>query len=278
MLFKRMKKYHVLMLLLACLTFFGCSRIDLVDKANISLITDWSFRGENVIIPNERIVHIAGQTLKLQNDTNRLPALLPDEYELLVHSASPDLQIKEGIATAVLEQGKFPSRLGWFFSYFDTIFYQNDAVRFITAQMQQQVRQLDLVLEPHGGSALGIEKIQAQLTGLTSGWDLKNNKPLAKNTEVPLNFIKQANGSWMASVRLLGVVGDTQFLQGDISFTNGTPLPLSVKADLSSELKDFNHTKHLPLRLKADLETPTDAGFTAIINDWVEVDASGTAQ
>ena len=278
MLFKKMKKYDALILMLLSLTFVGCSRIDLVDKAHISLITDWSSRGENVHIPNDRIVHIAGQTLKFQNDTNRLPALLPGQYDVLVHNSSPSLQIKEGIATVVLDQGKFPLYLDWFFSRFDSITYQNDAVQFITAQMQQQVRQLDLVLQPIGGSAPQIEKIQTQLTGLTTGWDLKNNKPLEKSTEVPLSFIKQPNGTWEASIRLLGVVGDIQLIQGDISFKKGTPLPLSVKADLSAELKDFNNNKHLPLRLKAAIETPSEAGFTATINDWVQINETGTAQ
>lgn len=278
MLFKKMKKYDALILMLLSLTFVGCSRIELVDKADISLITDWSSRGENVPIPNERVLHIAGQTLTFQNDTTRLPALLPGQYDILVHSSSPFLQVKQGVATAVLDQGKFPLHLDWFFSRFDSITYENDAVQFITAQMQQQVRQLDLVLEPMGGSASQIEKIQVALTGLTTGWDLKHNKPLANSTEVPLSFIKQPNGTWMASIRLLGVVGASQLIQGDISFKKGTPLPLSVRADLSAELKDFNSNKHLPLRLKAAIETPTEAGFTAIINDWVQVNESGTAQ
>ena len=85
----------------------------------------------------------------------------------------------------------------------------------LTAVMHQQVRQLTLVIEPTGDAADRIESIEGSLSGAAGTLDFATGT-YGATSDVALHFTMITEGSdagkWTATVRLLGITGNTQTL------------------------------------------------------------------
>ena len=80
-------------------------------------------------------------------------------------------------------------------------------------------------------------------------------------------------GKWTATVRLLGIAGNSQRLTATLTYTGSNPQPTSLNSDLTAALDSFNDGKTAPLTLGGTIaETPGEAGFTGEITDWETVD------
>ena len=76
-------------------------------------------------------------------------------------------------------------------------------------------------------------------------------------------------GKWTATVRLLGITGNTQTLTATLTYADGNPADTGLESDLTAALADFNADKTVPLTLVGTIaETPAEAGVTATIEDW----------
>ena len=166
--------------------------------------------------------------------------------------------------------------LGWLFTYVQEMTIEADTDHDLTAAMHQQVRQLSLVIEPTGDAADRIESIEGSLSGAAGTLDFAAGT-YGTASDVALHFTRITEGSdagkWTATVRLLGITGNTQTLTATLTYTDGNPADTGLESDLSAALADFNADKTVPLTLGSTIaETPTEAGFTATIGDWEEVD------
>ena len=146
----------------------------------------------------------------------------------------------------------------------------------LTAVMQQQVRELTLMIEPAGDAADRIESIEGTLSGAAGTLDFATGTH-STPSEVELHFTKITDGDdagkWTATVRLLGIVGDAQRLTATLTYTDGNPADTSLESDLTTALDSFNDGKTAPLTLGGTLaETPDEAGFTGEISGWEKVD------
>lgn len=268
-------KYFVLLLFMMSLV--GCARIDLHEEGKIYLSTDWSEKMDGIHLDGRYMVLIGSDTLYFNGLKNELPSYYPGSYSMYIYNPVLGITIKDGLATVAQESGMLLPSPGWLFSAYVDIQIENDSEREVEVKVQQQVRELTLVLKPTGGTKDRIKNIQAKLSGVAGQWDLKSNSAKGNGMEVPLQFNKQSNGDWTAIVRLLGCVGTSQMLSGSVSFQDGIPENLIISSDLSSSMKDFNQQKHVPLQLQAGFETQTAVGFEVSIRDWVVVNESGTA-
>ena len=165
---------------------------------------------------------------------------------------------------------------GWLFTSVQEVTIEADTDHDLTAVMRQQVRQLTLVIEPTGDAADRIESIEGSLSGAAGTLDFATGTYGAVS-DVALHFTRITDGSdagkWTATVRLLGIAGDTQRLTATLTYADGNPADTSLESDLTAALADFNADKTVPLTLGGTIaETPTEAGFTATIGDWEEVD------
>lgn len=269
---------YVLLYSMLLLSLLGCkTRTDLVDFGEISLITDWTRRMAELSVPASYTVKIGEQLLTFSGSSNPLPELLPGNYPLLAYNTAEGFTVSNSLASVVLQNGLLSPQPGWLFSARGSIQVQNNKTESVTLQMQQQVRLLKITLTPTGGTAGRLTGIQATLSGLAGSWDLAEEKPAGSALSVPLLFAKQANGSWQAEVRLLGIVGAKQELRGTLHFQDGNPVDLALESDLSKDLAGFNTDKHIPMSLNATMETYTEAGFSVRINDWKRETETGTA-
>ena len=142
--------------------------------------------------------------------------------------------------------------------------------------MLQQVRQLTLVIEPTGDAAGRIESIEGCLSGAAGMQDFATGTYGAAS-DVALHFTKITEGSdagkWTATVRLLGIAGDTQRFTATLTYSDGNPADTSLESDLTAALADFNSDKTEPLTLGGSIaETPDGVDFTATITDWETID------
>lgn len=262
----------------------------------VTLTTDWSRISEGLTVPESYTVAAtlngttaSDYTATLTGITNRLDHLFaPGTYRFLVHNTAEHITLAGTLATVseapgpADDAGRYVhSAPGWLFSATADLAIAQDTEHTLTATMQQQVRQLTLIIEPTGGTPQRVESIVGTLSGVAASYDMDSGTHGAP-ASVALEFRRIADGAdagkWKATVRLLGTAGEVQKLTATLRFADGSPRPVDFDSDLSAELAAFNAEKRRPLTLGGKMvETPTEAGFGATITDWTPVTGSGTA-
>ena len=251
------------------------------DTGKVTVTADWSDRGEGVDIPASWHIAMGDYTGTENGATHSSDHLFsPGSYTLAAYN------IPEGItasgttaAVAAADGGCIVNTPGWLFTSVQEVEIEADTDYSLTAVMQQQVRELTLMIEPAGDAADRIESIEGTLSGAAGTLDFATGTH-STPSEVKLHFTKITDGDdagkWTATVRLLGIAGDAQRLTATLTYTDGNPADTSLESDLTAALNGFNDGKTAPLTLGGTLaETPGEAGFTGEITDWETVDGGG---
>jgi hypothetical protein len=100
--------------------------------------------------------------------------------------------------------------------------------------------------------------------------NIGNGNPEGNPVTVPLSFESlNAQDSFAAIVRLLGITGTGQTLSLTLHFADDNPRSFTLTSDLSDALAAFNAEKKTPLTLTSGIMvTITPLGVTAEIADW----------
>lgn len=250
------------------------------DYGKITVTADWTDRGDGVDIPAEWTVTM-GDYAGTETGESHVPDYLfnPGSYTHAAYNIPEDITISGTTATVAPETGNgtyISNAPGWLFTSVQEVTVEADTDYELTAAMHQQVRQLTLVIEPTGDAADRIESIEGSLIGAAGTLDFAAGTYGAAS-DVALHFTKITEGSdagkWTATVRLLGITGDTQRLTATLTYADGNPADTGLESDLSAALADFNADKTVPLTLSGTIaETPTEAGVTATITDWTVIE------
>lgn len=284
---KTTTRYTTTILSLALLlTLGGCVKDELhdtphPDTGKVTVTADWSDRGEGVDIPAEWTVTMGGYTGTETGATHSPDYLFnPGSYTLAVYNPADGITVSGmTAAVAAADGGCIVNTPGWLFTSVQEVEIEADTDYSLTAVMHQQVRELTLVIEPTGDAAERIESIEGTLSGAAGTRDFATGTH-GTPSEVKLHFTKITEGDdvgkWMATVRLLGIAGNSQRLTATLTYTDGNPQPTSLNSDLTAALDGFNDDKTTPLTLGGTLaETPDEAGFTGEITGWETVDSGG---
>ena len=284
---KTTTRYTRTILTLALLfTLGGCVKDELhdtphPDTGKVTVTADWSDRGEGVDIPAEWTVTMGGYTGTETGATHSPDYLFnPGSYTLAVYNPADGITVSGmTAAVAAADGGCIVNTPGWLFTSVQEVEIEADTDYSLTAVMHQQVRELTLVIEPTGDAAERIESIEGTLSGAAGTLDFATGTH-GTPSEVKLHFTKITEGDdvgkWMATVRLLGIAGNSQRLTATLTYTDGNPQPTSLNSDLTAALDGFNDDKTTPLTLGGTLaETPDEAGFTGEITGWETVDSGG---
>lgn len=263
------------------------------DSGTITLTTDWSGIGEGLTAPAAYTVATlpaaaagatGGYTATLNGTTNTLDRLFdPGAYRILVYNTPEHITVSG--TTASVEAATPPAGLSgtfvhnapdWLFASATDAVIEADKEHAVAAVMQQQVRELTIMIEPTGETTDRIESITGTLSGVAASLNFADGTHAAPSN-VAMTFSKITSGTnagkWSATVRLLGTAGTEQRLAATIAFTGGNPTPIQLDSDLTMVLAAFNADKRTPLSLGGSVvETPTGAGFGATIDDWTTVD------
>ena len=253
------------------------------DTGKITVTADWTDRGDGVDTPAEWTVTMGGYTGTESGETHAPDYLFaPGSYTLAAYNTPEDITVSGTTATVAPEAGNgayISNTPGWLFTSVQEVAIEADTDYSLTAVMQQQVRELTLMIEPAGDAADRIESIEGTLSGAAGTLDFATGTH-GTPSEVELHFTKITEGDdagkWMATVRLLGIAGDAQRLTATLTYTDGNPQPTSLNSDLTAALDGFNDGKTSPLTLGGTIaETPGEAGFTGEITGWETVDGGG---
>lgn len=274
-------KINKLLLLTAnclLLTVISCTRVDLEDplKGKMTLVTDWNKRTAAIEQPPSYTVILNNQTLNYTQTSNLLPELDAGTYRIHIYNTPEKITISGTIATVNIIGNNVDPLPGWLFTASTQVVYADFKEEAINVEMQQQVRQLTIILRPEGGTVDRISNITASLSGIAGAWDFKENKPTGNSVSVPLYFTKKEDGTWQITIRLLGITGSQQRLTGTVSFEGDSPADITIDSDLSAVIALFNTDKITPLLLQGEMkETPTEFGFTSVITSWESGNGSG---
>ena len=257
------------------------------DHGKIAVTADWSARGEGIDIPATWTVTMGDYTGTETSATHAPDHLFaPGSYTLAVWNPAEGITVSGTTATIAAATGNragtdafVDNAPGWFFTHTEQVSIEKDKDYPLTAVMQQQVRELTLMIEPAGDAADRIESIGGTLSGAAGTLDFATGT-YGTPSEVELHFTKITDGDdagkWTATVRLLGIAGNSQRLTATLTYTDGNPQPTSLNSDLTAALDGFNDGKTAPLTLGGTIaETPGEAGFTGEITDWETVDGGG---
>lgn len=248
------------------------------DHGMIAVTADWSARGEGIDIPATWTVSMGDYT-GTETAATHTPEYLfvPGSYTLAAYNIPEGITVSGTTAAVAAADGGFiVNTPGWLFTSVQEVAIEADTDYSLTAVMQQQVRELTLMIEPAGDAADRIETIEGTLSGAAGTLDFATGTH-GTPSEVELHFTKITDGDdagkWMATVRLLGIAGDVQRLTTTLTYTDGNPQPTSLNSDLTAALDGFNDGKTAPLTLGGTIaETPDEAGFTGEISGWEKVD------
>lgn len=253
----------------------SCVKDDLYDTPHpqhgkITVTADWSARGEGVDVPEKWNVAIGDYTGEETRTVHKPDYLFtPGTYTLLAWNPADGITVSGNTATASYADGQ----LGWFHTHAQKVTILMDRDHAFTAPLQQQVRQLSVVIKPSGDAAERITGIEASLGGIAETIDFVTGEH-SSPTSIKLVFRKSKEGNeWATTIRMLGIAGTAQKLTGTVTFADGNPQPLTFESDLSQALSDFNGRKTVPLNLGGSMiTTPSQAGVTATIKDWRQLD------
>ena len=269
--------------LVLLLTPGGCVKDTLYDTPHpdtgkVTVTADWADRGEGVDIPASWHI-VMGDYTGTETGATHSPDYLfnPGSYTLAAYNIPEGITVSgTTAAVAAADGGCIVNTPGWLFTSVQEVEIEADTDYSLTAVMQQQVRELTLMIEPAGDAADRIESIEGTLSGAAGTLDFATGTH-GTPSEVELHFTKINDGDnagkWTATVRLLGIAGDAQRLTATLTYTDGNPQPTSLNSDLTAALDGFNDGKTSPLTLGGTIaETPTEAGFTGEITGWETVD------
>lgn len=253
------------------------------DTGKITVTADWTDRGDGVDIPAEWTVTMDGYT-GTETEATHTPDYLfaPGSYTLAAYNTPENITVSGTIATVAKAHGDAADLFinnapGWLFTSVQEVTVKADTDYELTAVMHQQVRQLTLVIEPTGDAKDRIESIEGHLSGAAGAFDFATGTYGAAS-DVALHFTKITEGSdagkWTATVRLLGIAGDTQRLTATLTYADGNPADTGLESDLTAALADFNADKTVPLTLGGTIaETPEETEFSGFeITGWEPVD------
>lgn len=273
-----MKARHIYIIGMAALTLTGCVKDELFDtphpgKGRITVTADWNARGEGIAIPQSWNLSM-GDYHGTETAATHAPDHLfePGSYSLVAWNPATDISVS-GTSASVTStaDGCISGELGWLFTSVQEVTIDADRDHAFTAAMQQQVRQLTLTIRLTGDAAARVEGISGRLSGVAGTMDFASDTYGAPSS-VALNFTKitqgENAGAWTATVRLLGITGESQQLTGGITYAGDNLPSTPIASDMTALLAGLNDNNTVPLSLACDLETPTQAGVTAIIIDW----------
>ena len=255
------------------------------DYGKITVTADWTDRGDGVDIPAEWTVTMGDYAGTETGETHAPDYLFaPGNYTLAAYNTPENITVSGTIATVAKAHGDaadlfISNAPGWLFTSVQEVSIEADTDYDLTAAMHQQVRQLTLVIEPTGDAADRIESIEGSLSGAAGTLDFATGTYGAAS-DVALHFTKitegEDAGKWTATVRLLGITGNTQTLTATLTYSDGNPADTNLESDLTAALADFNADKTVPLTLGGTIaDTPTEAGVEAGITGWEKIDGGG---
>lgn len=276
------------------ITLLGCAALLLVscdvkdpiyntphpDKGSITGTTEWTERGEGVVIPAQYRVEASGTTTTADETTFTLPGLFePGDVEVLAYNLPAGVSINNGIATMnAVANGTSGTLLvpdaGVLFSGTTTAHVVADDVARVTLAMQQRMRQVRFTLTITDGDPERITTVKARLNGVAGSVNLRMGEVTGDATAITLPFVRKGD-KLTAEIWTMGIAtGAKQLIVTTLSFSDGNQA--KTTADVTDTFRDFNADKLTPLNITGSLYAPIGAELDGSIIDWTAGNGDGS--
>jgi hypothetical protein len=222
---------------------------------------------------------VAGDSIlmTLSGDTNFI-LLDPGYYHIDVHNTAAGIKVNHPSAEVDVENGMVDPLPGWFFTWTGDFLFGGEESFDIHALMRQQVRQLTFSIIMPAYFADLVDSIEAVMHGVAWRLNVDDGSPLGEPASVGLLFDRRSDSTFVASVRLMGITGNSQVFSGKLTFAGDVPEVVYGNFELHEELAGFNDNKKEPMTLFARIIPLYDPGqhpppprFEALLTPWVNV-------
>lgn len=259
------------------LALSSCVKDDLVNTPHpkqgaVVVTADFSQYTEGVSLPAEYQLSIGGENVTAPSTGDFChPALFnPGTYSLTGCTYSGKMTVSEEILSVnILPDGMLEPLPDYLFTARQEIRVIKDDTTRVRLPMMQRVRDVRFELTVVEGDPGRITNVTSTLKGIAGRFDLAAQQPMGGAGSVVAPAFVCTGDKITACLRLLGPAEDKQILTLVLTFADGNRQ--TVTEDLSELFADFNDDMPTPLTLKANLNTPIEAGFTATITDWEAV-------
>ena len=227
------------------------------------------------------MVDIDGQTFEMTGNTFAVPGLFePGTHTLTVYNRPEGFSVEGLVArVAPLEAaarstgGLIHPLPGYLHSGTRQIEVTADDSLKVEMSVSQRVRDLRLELTVTEGDPERIASVKGTISGVAGAFDLAARKTTDEPASTAVAFARTGD-KLTADARLLGFIGETPVLTVEIRFTDGRTQTVEDES-FADAVKDFNKDMAEPLVLTGSLNTPTEAGMSATIENWQPGNAGG---
>lgn len=243
------------------------------DKGAVVVTADWSNRSAACVVPAEYTLYhtccgaAAPCTMPGEGGKCHPELFEPGSHTLVAHTAAGKIAVSDLTASvAAVRDGSIDPLPGYLLSATHGIEVMRDDTTRVELPMHQRVRDLHIELTITEGNPERIAGVEGTLSGVAGAFDLAQQVVTGAVVSTSPAFTRVGD-EVTADARLLGTAGERQTLKLEIRFSDGRTQ--TTESDLTELLAGFNDgDMTVPLTVKGNLLTPTEAGFTATITDW----------
>ena len=237
-----MKIRHFFGWMLAACIIVACKPDDIVPEdpeANaVAFSAKYSEITEGVTKPETLILAVDDKEMQVANGKFYKTELEAKEsYLVSVYNKLENVTMTKGTISLTGSGAEVPS-IGWFFCYAG----DKKIDKSLSVTVQQQTKQINVVLRALGGKVASISEVTAELTEVAGQRDVINKVYKSASTVSAEMTPGVLAGSYFGTVRVLGFMTDSaNALKLNFKYSDGTTSTTTV--DLSAQAEGFNEDK-----------------------------------
>lgn len=270
-------KQTLYMLLIGAAAMTACVKDELVntphpDKGAVVVKADFSERTTACPSPTDYTLTIGGESCTAPAGREHChPALFaPQTHPLTAYNACEKISADGAtLKVTAAANGLIDPLPGYLFTARQQITVIADDTLRVNLPMVQRTRDLHFELTVTEGDPALIERVTGKLDGVAGAFDLAAQQTTGGAKTASLAFTRTGD-KLTSDARLLGILGPTQTLTLEITFTDARTQ--TVEVDLTQALSAFNGAMTTGFEVTGDLETPIGMDATATITGWNDVD------
>ncbi len=285
---------RVFLIIMAAMIFTSCYKSELSNTTHpnkgkvvlrVTLPTlDPSADNDEATVPESYTLIMGGEEFEIgkEGTVELTDNLEPGVYTIYVYSNTADIEMQSNItdtgkgtivSSTIVDASMITSLTEDLYFGTQIITVLADQVINSEIALLQVTRTIKFNLNLTEGDIDDIVAIKATLGGMAQQWECIENIPIGDVATISPAFAQgesltkaAANDYLTSSIKVLGINGDEQHLNLELTFANGNTQ--SFASDVSDQLAGSNNTKSNPITLSGSLKANTEVGATGTITDW----------
>ena len=237
-----MKIRHLLGWMIAAAAIISCKPDDIEEidpEANaVSFSVKYGEMTEGVAKPESVTLSLDNKEVEVaDNKFYKTDLEVKESYMVTVYNKVEGVSVNDGVISLTGSGSTVPS-IDWLFCYAG----EKKLDKSLSVTLQQQTKQINVVLRTMGGKTGSISEVTAELTEVAGQRDLINKVYKGASTVSAKMDQGVLAGTYFGTIRVLGFVADAaSALKLNFKYSDGTTSTTTV--DLSAQTEGFNDDK-----------------------------------